>query len=84
MAKKKFIGYRTYNFVDKDPVIDELRTIVKDDGSSYSEINEKSGVSYGTLRNWFHGETKRPQFATVSAVAKSLGYEYRLIKTRNR
>jgi uncharacterized protein YerC len=60
-------------FRDKDPVIDHLRTAVQKDGKSYNEIGLRSGVKGATLRNWFHGPTRRPQFATIAAVARSLG-----------
>ena len=63
--------YKTYAFKDKDPVIDHLRTAMN--GHKYSKVSNDSGVSAGTLANWFEGPTKRPQFATVAAVAKSLG-----------
>lgn len=66
--------YRSYSFVDKDPVIDRLRTMVQREGLSYGEIGTISGVSGTTLHNWFDGQTRRPQFATVAAVASSLGY----------
>ena len=65
--------YRSYSFVDKDPVIDRLRTMVQREGLSYGEIGTISGVSGTTLHNWFDGQTRRPQFATVAAVASSLG-----------
>ena len=81
MAKKKFAGYATYNFVDKDPVIDELRTIVSDEKASYADIHATSGVSVNTLYNWFNGGTRRPQHATIMAVARALGYDYKLVKT---
>jgi DNA-binding phage protein len=70
--------YKSYNFVDKDPVIDKMRGVVKD--LSYGEISEKSGVSASTLYNWFEGNTKRPQYATVIAVMRSLGYKEQFIK----
>jgi|SRR5215467_286603 len=69
--------YKSYNFIDKDPIIDELRNIVH--GIRYSEIHEMSGVSTAALHQWFHGKTKRPQFATVNAVARALGYEMRIM-----
>lgn len=72
--------YRTYVFTDKDPVIDKMRTLVEDSGESYVDIRAASGVSTTTLYNWFHGKTRRPQFATVNAVALSLGHEFRLAK----
>jgi transcriptional regulator with XRE-family HTH domain len=70
--------YKTYSFRDKDPCIDQLRTPAK--AVKYSEIAAKSGVSEGTLRNWFHGTTRRPQHASVMAVARALGYDYKLVK----
>ena len=41
--------------------------------------SHESGVSTTTLRNWFHGATRRPQFCTVNAVARALGKELRLM-----
>ena len=72
--------YKTYSFRTKDPVIDELRTVIKDQGESYREISTASGVATGTLRGWFHGGTRRPQHATVMAVARALGWDYQLVR----
>lgn len=74
--------YRSYNFVDKDPVIDRMRTIVADEGLSYKDIHIISGVSAGTLSNWFEGETRRPQYATIAAVTYSLGYKQEFVKAK--
>lgn len=73
--------YKTYLFKDKDPVIDELRTIMQDTHTSKHTIATTSGVSVACLSGWFGGATRRPQHATVRAVAGALGYDYRLIKT---
>lgn len=70
-----FIKYTTYSFTDKDPVIDVLRTMKRDTQMSDGEIADKSGVSTGTIKNWFGGKTKRPQFATVAAAANAMGYD---------
>ena len=67
--------YRTYVFRNKDPIIDKTRTLVADANASYQEISDQSGVSTSTLYNWFHGKTRRPQFATVNAVAMALNHE---------
>lgn len=74
--------YRSYSFVDKDPVIDRIRTIVQDEGLSYQDIHIISGVSAGTLSNWFEGETRRPQYATIAAVTYSLGYKQEFVKAK--
>jgi transcriptional regulator with XRE-family HTH domain len=65
--------YRSYVFLDKDPVIDVVRTAMQDAKAKSAKIARDSGVSPTTLANWFHGPTKRPQFATVAAVASALG-----------
>jgi DNA-binding phage protein len=72
--------YLSYSFVDKDPIIDRMRTIVADENVSYTDVHEKSGVSTNTLYQWFDGKTKRPQFATIMAVARGLGYDLTLTK----
>lgn len=71
--------YKSYNFVDKDPVIDYCRTKVftesadKQYGGGPAKVARDSGVSPATLYNWFKGKTKRPQFSTVAAVLLACG-----------
>lgn len=72
--------YRTYMFKDKDPVIDKLRTIFDESGMTYGQLARDSGCSEATPRNWFGGETRRPQHASVMAVARAMGWDYRLVK----
>lgn len=72
--------YKSYSFTDKDPIIDKLRTMIKDDGIEHNKLAEQSGVSTATLWNWFYGQTKRPQFATVAAVVRSMGYELEIVR----
>jgi len=76
MAKKDrgaLKTYKSYNFIDKDPIIDELRTAYSDAGLTMTKLAELSSVSNSTMSNWFKGKTKRPQFCTVSAVARAAG-----------
>ena len=68
-------AYKSYVFRDKDPVIDKLRTIVADSGMNSTEVSTDSGVSASAIFGWFHGKTRRPQFATVNAVARACGQE---------
>jgi transcriptional regulator with XRE-family HTH domain len=86
MAKKTTrIGvYRTYRFIDKDPVIDKIRTVLQDEGFDKKRhvVSRMSGVSPSTLANWFEGATKRPQHATLAAVITAVGYEFTFSKTR--
>jgi len=70
--------YRTYIFRSHDPILDELRGVVLDSGLKLSQIAE-CGVSTSTMRAWFRRpgsnkrRTRRPQFATISAVALACG-----------
>ena len=75
MAKGKSVlrVYKSYNFREKDPVIDALRTAVSDSNLSYKKLHELSNVSNSTMTNWFMGRTKRPMFCTVWAVARACG-----------
>jgi len=78
--------YASYMFRDKDPIIDRIRTLISDAKISHAYIELHSGVTARTLYAWFHGETKRPQHATVAAVVAVLGYHVALVKsgdTRN-
>jgi hypothetical protein len=76
----KGFTYKSYNFVDKDPIIDEIRTIVRDYGGTYRDIHEHSGVSTATLTAWFSGPTRKPQAATINAVVRSMGWKLGLMK----
>jgi len=82
MARGFLRVYRTYSMIDKDPAIDRIRTIVQDEGlfKNLSALGDISSVSSTTLNNWFHGDTKRPQNATIQAVLSSLGYKTEYVK----
>jgi DNA invertase Pin-like site-specific DNA recombinase len=62
---------KSYNFVEKRPVIDEMRTLI--DHASYSEIANDTHVSRATLRNWFSGKTISPKTQTVNKVLARYG-----------
>ena len=80
MAIRKVL--RTYRFIDKDPVIDEVRTIVQDEGlyQRLRNVAELAGLAPATIDNMFHGETRRPQNATVMAIVTSLGYARKFVR----
>jgi DNA-binding phage protein len=71
--------YKSYNFIDKDPIIDEIRTVFEDSGANYKWVSEASNVNANTLSNWFNGKTKKPQAATVNAVLRALGYKLSIV-----
>jgi hypothetical protein len=71
--------YKSYNFINKDPIIDEIRTVYQDSGVNYKWIEDNSGVTSQTLSNWFSGKTRKPQAATVNAVLRSMGYKLGIV-----
>jgi DNA-binding phage protein len=76
--------YASYNFIDKDPIIDYTRTKVFANGGP-AKIAKDSGVSPGTLYSWYNKKTRRPQFSTVAAVLLACGETtLDLKKLRNR
>jgi hypothetical protein len=67
--------YRNYRFIDKDPMIDALRTVVKSENHlTDGAASAITGVSPTTFHNWFDGGTRRPQNATATQAAAALGY----------
>ena len=72
--------YKAYLFKDKDPVIDELRTIVEDhfkhrvNRPDLRKITEGGGPGLGCMAGWFFGATRRPQSATLEAAGRAIGY----------
>jgi hypothetical protein len=70
-----FLRYKAYPFMDKDPIIDVMRTIKRDKEMNDREIHEAGGPAIATLRGWFTGKTRRPQFATVAAGAMAMGVD---------
>ena len=77
-------GYRTYNNVEKDPAIDEARTIVQDVGlfKNLKVLSEISGVSQSTYRNWWHGDTRRPTNAALMATITACGYQRKWVREK--
>jgi hypothetical protein len=68
------VTYRTYRWNDRDPIVDAVATVVKDEHLKNEHVHQISGVATATLNNWFSGKTKKPQNTTVSAVTSALGY----------
>ena len=71
----KTFGYTSYSFIDKDPIIDYVRTVVTDSGKYVGDIAKESGVAEATIRGWLYGDTKRPQAATINAVLMACGHK---------
>jgi hypothetical protein len=78
---------RTYRFMDKDPVKDELQTILQDEGlfgkgKKLGQVATLANLSPQTLDNLFFGDTRRPQNATVMAIITAVGYQRKFVKER--
>ena len=67
--------YRNYRFLDKDSIIDALRTVIKDENHlTDNRAAAITGVAATTFFNWFSGPTRCPQNASVTQAAAALGY----------
>jgi hypothetical protein len=78
---------KAYLFRQKDPVIDEIRTLIQDatgdrtlSTNTLEEIAENGGPTVACMQGWFRGDTKRPQSATVEAAGRALGYKRKWVK----
>jgi hypothetical protein len=75
-----FKPYRSYNFKDKDPIIDQIHTLIDDSGLSIYDVSALSGVSYSAIYNWLYGDTMRPNHASTAAVIGGMGFEYTIVR----
>lgn len=80
--------YKAYNFRQKDPAIDELRTVLQDHFGERLKrthlkiVEENGGPRVGTTSRWFFGATRIPKSASIEATGRSLGYRRRWVKMR--
>lgn len=84
MAPRTFLGYRTYNWTRKNPVIGKVQTILQDEGLFSKKkrrlLHQLTGVAVSTYDGWFEGETKDPKHTTIAATITALGYEEQFVK----
>jgi len=83
--------YKSYMFKDKEPSIDEFRTVVQDHfgtrtitNAHLREIEVGGGPTVGCMRGWFFGDTNRPQNVTLEAAGRSIGYKRAWVKMNGR
>ncbi len=81
-SKPRGAMYQAYVFRDKDPAIDEFRTVAQDyfgkrnlAYDDYKVVEEQGGPTWGCVKAWFEGKTRRPQNATLEAAGRAIGYE---------
>jgi hypothetical protein len=77
---------RSYRFIDKDPIKDEMQTALADAGFKTKKEMDNlailANVSKTTVHNLFWGGTKRPQNATVEGLLRAAGLERRIVSVR--
>lgn len=66
--------YRSYNFKNKNPIIDLLRTIMQDLGWSCQKLADETGLSHSCVWQIFEGETCDPRHSTVARMAIAFGH----------
>jgi hypothetical protein len=73
--------YKSYMFRDKDPAIDEMRSLIERHygrrvtNKELSQITEDGGPSSSCMHSWFFGKTRRPQNPTIEAAGRAMGYQ---------
>lgn len=67
---------RSFNFVDKDPEIDVIRTLYQKQRIRENELAVLAGLSASTVKNMFGGKTRRPQHLTYCKLAGAMGKRY--------
>src|SRR5580692_1411869 len=85
MARGVLRVHRIYNYIDKNPVIDKVRTILQDEGliKKLNVVHEICDVSTSTVDGWLNGDTRNPQHHTIARVITGLGYEEQFVKTKD-
>ena len=71
MSELKLI--KSYNFTDKDPAIDYLRTPFNENPQNVTAFAISAGVAPSTVSAIFYGKTRKPQFATMVRIARAIG-----------
>jgi len=85
-AKNNFLFTYKFNWRkgEQDPVVDRIRTCMEDTGYDTPRVARDSGVSYTTISNWMKGETMRPQYATVCAAIRAMGYDFAVVASSHK
>lgn len=69
-----FSQYRSYNFVNQDPIVDAVRTMVRDEGLREKDVVSLSFLSPGCVGNMLGGVTRSPRFTSIAALCSGMGY----------
>jgi hypothetical protein len=64
---------KTYSFVDKDPSLDVMSSLMQSSGKTVKQLAQAGSPATSTLYNWRNGKTKRPQFCSIVRTARATG-----------
>lgn len=74
-----------YRFIDKDPILDLIKTEAQIDLSGnvggritkamFEKWSLDSGIGVPTLRNWLYGDTKKPRALSTRFALEALGIQ---------
>jgi predicted transcriptional regulator len=65
---------KSYNFTDKDPIVDKMRGPIRRSRMTEKEIATDTGLHIQTVRNIFGGKTKHPRYSTVIKIMRCCGH----------
>ena len=77
--------YRAYVYKgERDPAMDDIRSLALNEGVSDEQLHVMSGVSTSTFKNWWgpKAKTRKPTHVCLAAAAGALGFEYELVRRR--
>jgi hypothetical protein len=69
---------RSFNFIDKDPEVDVMRSLYQKQRIREADLAVLAGLAVSTVKNMFGGKTRRPQHLTCCKLAGAMGKEYGL------
>lgn len=73
-----------YRFVDKDPVIDVIRSELQRFGNlthaQLAKVSYESGVSISTIKGWLFGDTRRPWSLSTRFVLEAIGVKISYVR----
>ena len=58
--------------------IEELKRKTKENGLTYADLSEASGVSQNSINQIFRGRVPDPRYSTVCAIMRALGLDNEL------
>jgi transcriptional regulator with XRE-family HTH domain len=73
---------RSYNFVNKNPKVDALRTAWQGEHITEDQLAALAGCAKSTVKNLFGGKTISPQYNTLVKLAGAMGKKFELVDDR--